>query len=121
MPVDYVDVHVGKRLRRLRRRKGLTQQQLAEPVGVKFQQIQKYECGANRLTASKFFALSTMLGVDVNYFFEGLSDGKETRKDEPSDLFERQMVRLTNAFQKYSEKERKALLDMIEKMAPTED
>ena len=46
-----IDLHVGKRLRRRRRLLGLTQQQLAESIGIRFQQIQKYECGANRVSA----------------------------------------------------------------------
>ena len=50
---DETDLHVGKRLRRRRRLLGMTQQDLASQVGVRFQQIQKYECGANRITASR--------------------------------------------------------------------
>jgi len=73
-----VDIYVGKRLRRRRRLLGLTQQDLAGQVGVRFQQIQKYECGANRITASRLFSLATALNVNINYFFEGLAaDGKQ--------------------------------------------
>ena len=50
-----IDLHVGRRLRRRRRLMGMTQQQLANTVGIRFQQIQKYECGANRITASRLF------------------------------------------------------------------
>ena len=67
-----IDLHVGKRLRRRRRLLGLTQQQLAESIGIRFQQIQKYECGANRVTASRLYELAVALNVPVNYFFEGL-------------------------------------------------
>ena len=56
-----IDLHVGKRLRRRRRLLGLTQQQLAESVGIRFQQIQKYECGANRVSASRLFELAEAL------------------------------------------------------------
>src|SRR5262245_40552 len=69
-----IDLHVGKRLRRRRRLLGLTQQQLADSIGIRFQQIQKYECGANRVTASRLFELSSALNVPVNYFFEGLQN-----------------------------------------------
>ena len=62
---DSTDLHVGKRLRRRRRLLGLTQQELASQVGVRFQQIQKYECGANRMTSSRLFDLSTALNVSV--------------------------------------------------------
>jgi len=53
-----IDVHLGKRLRRRRRLLGLTQQQLAGACGVRFQQIQKYECGANRISAARLWQLS---------------------------------------------------------------
>jgi len=64
-----IDLHVGKRLRRRRRLLGLTQQQLAESIGIRFQQIQKYECGANRVTASRLYELSVALNVPVNVEF----------------------------------------------------
>ena len=67
-----IDLHVGKRLRRRRRLLGLTQQQLAEKVGIRFQQIQKYECGGNRVTASRLYELATALNVPVGYFYEGM-------------------------------------------------
>ena len=69
-----IDLHVGKRLRRRRRLLGLTQQNLANEVGIRFQQIQKYECGANRVSAARLFELSEALSVPVQYFYEGLSD-----------------------------------------------
>ena len=69
-----IDVHLGKRLRRRRRLLGLTQQQLAGACGVRFQQIQKYECGANRISAARLWQLSEALEVPVGYFYDGLSD-----------------------------------------------
>jgi len=69
-----IDYHVGKRLRRRRRLLGLTQQSLGEMVGIRFQQIQKYECGANRISAARLFELSEALSVPIQYFYEGLSD-----------------------------------------------
>lgn len=68
-----VDVHVGKRIRHRRWLLGMTQQQLAEQVGIKFQQIQKYETGANRVSASRLWDISARLGVPVSFFFEGLA------------------------------------------------
>lgn len=70
--VNGVDLHVGQRLRRRRRLLGMTQSQLAEAVGVRFQQIQKYECGANRMTAGRLYELSRALDIGVQYFFDGL-------------------------------------------------
>jgi transcriptional regulator with XRE-family HTH domain len=69
-----IDLHVGKRLRRRRRLLGQTQQTLAEQVGIRFQQIQKYECGANRVSAARLFELSEALSVPIQYFYEGLSE-----------------------------------------------
>ncbi|MEE4348528.1 MAG: helix-turn-helix domain-containing protein [Paracoccaceae bacterium] len=69
----HVDVHVGKRIRHRRWLFGMTQQQLAEQVGIKFQQIQKYETGANRVSASRLWDIADSLGVPVSFFFEGLA------------------------------------------------
>ena len=70
-----VDVHVGKRVRQRRWMLGMTQQQLAEQVGIKFQQIQKYETGMNRVSASRLWDIAEALDVPVSFFFEGL-DGE---------------------------------------------
>jgi transcriptional regulator with XRE-family HTH domain len=56
-----IDLHLGRRLRRRRRLLGLTQQQLAVQVGIRFQQIQKYECGANRISAARLWQLAEAL------------------------------------------------------------
>ena len=63
-----VDVYVGKRIRHRRWMNGTTQQQLAENVGIKFQQIQKYETGMNRVSASRLWDISNVLGVPVSFF-----------------------------------------------------
>ena len=68
-----VDVHVGKRIRHRRWLVGMTQQQLAESVGIKFQQIQKYETGMNRVSASRLWDIAASLSVPVSFFFDGLS------------------------------------------------
>ena len=67
-----VDTHVGQRIRHRRWLVGMTQQQLAEKVGIKFQQIQKYETGANRVSASRLWDIAKTLDVPVAYFYEGL-------------------------------------------------
>ncbi len=69
---DEIDTHLGRRLRRRRRLLGLTQQQIAAACGVRFQQIQKYECGANRISAARLWQIAVSLEVAVDYFFEGL-------------------------------------------------
>lgn len=67
--VDPMDLKIGSRLRRRRRLLGMTQQQLGESVGIRFQQIQKYECGANRIVATRLYQLAVALNVPVGYFF----------------------------------------------------
>ena len=70
-----VDLHVGKRIRHRRWMVGMTQQQLADKVGIKFQQIQKYETGMNRVSASRLWDIAETLGVTISFFFEGLAAG----------------------------------------------
>lgn len=67
-----VDLIVGERLRAARLAKGMRQADLAERVGVSFQQIQKYERGQNRISASRLLAIASALGVAVEQFFQGL-------------------------------------------------
>ncbi len=67
-----IDTYVGKRIRERRLEKGLTQKELADATGVKFQQIQKYETGMNRVSASRMWEISLELGVPITYFFEEL-------------------------------------------------
>ena len=69
-----IDVHVGKRVRHRRWMVGMTQQQLGQRVGIKFQQIQKYETGANRISASRLWDIAEALDTPVAFFFEGIGD-----------------------------------------------
>ena len=66
-----VDVHVGKRLRQCREQRGLTQKQVADQIGLAFQQLQKYENASNRVSASVLWQLSRVLDVTPGHFFEG--------------------------------------------------
>lgn len=77
-----VDVHVGGRVRIRRRVLGLTQEGLAEAIGVTFQQVQKYELGTNRVGASRLFAIACALETPVEYFFEGFDDGRSSTNGE---------------------------------------
>ncbi|HEX5079931.1 MAG TPA: helix-turn-helix transcriptional regulator [Geminicoccaceae bacterium] len=72
-----IDGHVGERIRLRRTELGLTQEQLAEALAVSYQQIQKYETGANRVSAGRMLEIARKLGVDVGYFFEGLSEADD--------------------------------------------
>ena len=69
-----VDIHVGERLRSRRALLGYTQEKLAESVNLTFQQIQKYERGTNRVSASRLWQFSKVLRVPISYFFENYSD-----------------------------------------------
>jgi transcriptional regulator with XRE-family HTH domain len=70
---DPVDIHVGSRVRQRRTLLGLSQEKLGEALGLTFQQVQKYERGANRIGASRLHQISRILDVPVSYFFEDLS------------------------------------------------
>ena len=111
-----VDVHVGKRIRHRRWMNGTTQQQLAEAVGIKFQQIQKYETGMNRVSASRLWDISKVLGVDVSFFFEGLdsksaSDG--VGNDMPGDILtDKEALELLRSYYAIPENQRRRLFDL---------
>jgi transcriptional regulator with XRE-family HTH domain len=118
-----IDLHVGKRLRRRRRLLGLTQQQLAESVGIRFQQIQKYECGANRVSASRLFELAESLDVPVQYFYEGLSHRDEIVGEghlAADILSQKETVDLIRAYYRLGERPRKRLLELAKSLEPEE-
>jgi transcriptional regulator with XRE-family HTH domain len=79
---DSIDVHVGNRIRMRRMLVGMSQDKLSETLGVTFQQLQKYEKGSNRVSASRLYRLAQVLGVPVQYFFEGLPKGAEEAVEE---------------------------------------
>ncbi len=117
-----VDVHVGKRIRHRRWLVGKTQQQLAEQVGIKFQQIQKYETGANRVSASRLWAIAEKLAVDVVYFFEGIkrSDEGTEIENEPIDkmefLSDRDAIEMMELYRKLPNSQRSAVLAFMRSM-----
>jgi len=119
-----IDLHLGKRLRRRRRLLGLTQQQLAAAVGVRFQQIQKYECGANRISAARLWQLSEALEVPVSYFYDGLSGGPgPMRREAPPEsrggdgmLARKETQDLIQAYYQLDERPRRRLLDLAKSL-----
>jgi len=121
-----IDLHVGKHLRRRRRLLGLTQQALAEQVGIRFQQIQKYECGANRVSASRLFELSEALSVPVQHFYEGLSEhdpvsGKPDENRLSADILsKKETMDLVRAYYSMGETPRKHLLDLAKSLEASE-
>lgn len=119
-----IDLHLGKRLRRRRRLLGLTQQQLAGSVGVRFQQIQKYECGANRISAARLWQLSEALEVPIGYFYDGLSEQRgqtsiagNDRLDSSGEMFARkETLDLIRAYYQLGERPRRRLLDLAKSL-----
>jgi len=116
---DPVDIHVGKRLRTLRLAKGFTQTQLAEMLGLSFQQVQKYERGANRVSASKLHGISLALGVTPNDFFQGLKgfNEKNDGEDHPETIHRRQGLEMMRAMGKIPNAMRLNLLKIAQVMA----
>ena len=110
-----VDQHVGKRIRHRRWLVGMTQQQLADQVGIKFQQIQKYETGANRVSASRLWDIAQSLQVDISFFFEGI-EGDEAQVQPgvaPSDvLSDKEALELLRSYYAIPENQRRRLFDL---------
>jgi len=111
-----VDVHVGKRIRHRRWLTGMTQQQLAEQVGIKFQQIQKYETGANRVSASRLWDIAESLTVPVSFFFEGLDGERKAGDDKssvPADLMgDKEALDLVRSYYAIPENQRRRLFEL---------
>lgn len=108
-----VDVHVGQRIRQRRWMIGTTQQQLANKVGIKFQQIQKYETGTNRVSASRLWDIAEAMDVSVSYFFEGLADAREGGVDGQGDYMQdREALDLVRTYYAIPESQRRRLYDL---------
>ncbi|MFN3642497.1 MAG: helix-turn-helix domain-containing protein [Gemmobacter sp.] len=106
-----VDAHVGKRIRHRRWMLGMTQQQLADRVGIKFQQIQKYETGMNRVSASRLYEIAGVLEVPVSFFFEGL-DGNAPTPTAADFLGDKEALELVRAYYAIPEAQRRRLFDL---------
>ncbi len=115
-----VDVHVGKRVRHRRWMVGMTQQQLGDIVGIKFQQIQKYETGMNRVSASRLWDIAQALDVSISFFFEGFesesgrvetpSTGNETQRGDL--LADKEALELVRSYYSIPEAQRRRLFDL---------
>ena len=123
-----VDIHVGKRLRQRRTFIGMTQEQLGAALGITFQQIQKYERGANRIGASRLFDICRILDVPPQFFFESMpanADAPVTdavpappRSDDPVD---REIMDLVRAYRQIdSAAVRHRLLELARTLAKAE-
>ena len=115
-----VDVHVGRRVRHRRWMVGMTQQQLGDIVGIKFQQIQKYETGMNRISASRLWDIAQALGVSISFFFEGFG-GEEgvvetattAAEGQRGDLLaDKEALELVRSYYAIPEAQRRRLFDL---------
>lgn len=122
-----IDVHVGHRVRVRRSLLGMSQSQVASAIGLTFQQVQKYERGTNRVSASRLFELARLLNVPVSYFFEEVDAGLAAKGHEhamgyaekkpapvaPDPLVKRETLQLVRAYYKIENpKIRKRLFEM---------
>lgn len=112
------DALLGRRLRRRRWMLGLTQTQVADKVGIKFQQIQKYEAGQNRISASRLWDLSVALEAPVSYFYEDIASadgaGVQTPED---DLNARESADLLRAYYAVPDDARRRLFELVRTLA----
>jgi transcriptional regulator with XRE-family HTH domain len=122
-----VDIHVGGRVRLRRTLMGLSQERLAEALGLTFQQVQKYERGANRVGASRLHQLARILEVPVSYFFEEMTAPRPGAAAGPAEeqapldgdpMTRRETLELVRAYYRIpDEKVRKRIFDMIKAIA----
>jgi transcriptional regulator with XRE-family HTH domain len=126
---DPVDVHVGARLRQRRTLLGMSQEKLAQAFGVSFQQVQKYERGANRISASRLHLLTRVLDVPITYFFEGLPATVQERNAPPPEdsgtpdrMTSRETLELVRAYYRISDAGvRKRLVDLARALGRGEE
>jgi len=123
-----VDRHVGLRIRMRRKELGISQERLAESIGLTFQQVQKYERAANRVSASKLWEMSRALSTSIGYFYDGLGEGVEPpgsnlpREAMQDFLMTPEGIELAAVFPKVPRgRLRRKILDLIRAMAEEPD
>ena len=120
-----VDTHVGGRVRVRRKFLRLSQDDLARQIGLTFQQVQKYERGTNRISASKLFQISRVLNTPIDYFFDGIDDDKglspyESRAGHAADTFLTmpEGIEMAETFPRVtSEQKRRSVLELVRALA----
>jgi|SRR5687768_1084694 transcriptional regulator with XRE-family HTH domain len=117
-----VDAHVGSRLRQRRMLLGISQEQLAEMLGLTFQQVQKYERGTNRVSASRLFQLARSLDTPITWFFEDMESergAKPAGEGEESDpMSRRETLELVRVYSRIDDRKvRKKLYEMAKALA----
>ncbi len=123
-----IDRHVGLRIRMRRKELGISQERLAESIGLTFQQVQKYERAANRVSASKLWEMARALSTSISYFYEGLSDKPEPpgsnlpRETVQDFLMTPEGLELASSFPKIAQgRLRRKILDLVRVMAEDSD
>ena len=119
-----VDAHVGVRMRQRRTLLGMSQTKLGEAVGLTFQQVQKYEKGSNRISASRLYYTAKILGVPVQFFFEDLPGSEErAAQDEPreqdtvlSSLMNAEGIVLAKAFREADNSNKRKLIASVARL-----
>jgi transcriptional regulator with XRE-family HTH domain len=112
-----IDDHVGKRIRERRIMLGLTQQQLAEMIGVTYQQAHKYERGINRVSAGRLFEIAKVLSVPIGYFYEGIGEEGPRQVSQR----ERMMLEIARNFAEIqNERHQEAVSNLARALAQTE-
>ncbi len=121
-----IDVHVGLQVRLRRKQLKISQEKLAEALGLTFQQVQKYERGANRISASKLYEIAQALQVSIPWFFDGLGDPVSDDVEDGGDasafahgfLLTQDGVDLANLFPKIPERRvRRRIVELVRAMA----
>ncbi len=118
-----IDVHVGSRIRLRRTMLGMSQERLGESLGITFQQVQKYEKGANRVGASRLQHIAEVLNVPIPFFFEGVpgatTEQPELTGDAASEFMgSRECVALATAFSAIEDKRvRQSILSLVQSLA----
>lgn len=123
-----IDVHVGSKVRLKRTMLGMSQEKLGDSLGITFQQVQKYEKGTNRISASRLFQLASILKAPIEFFYDGVSDNRadaiagfaeDGSADYAMDLMnDPESVQLHRAFSSVKDpKVRKRIIDLVKSIA----
>ena len=117
--MNLVDKHIGARVRAQRQARGLTQRDLGERLGVRFQQIQKYESGQNRISAAQMWRISSVLEMPISHFFEALdlSEAQEASSPEQTPLSPAQTRELAHIFTALETSQRDAVMAFLRSLA----
>lgn len=109
-----IDIHVGSRIRQRRALAGMSLMELAERVGISYQQMQKYETGDNRVSASRLWHIAHLLDVPVSYFFEGLEGRSSMAGPTRGDILtDKEALKLVSAYSQLPKPQRERLLELV--------